>query len=149
MLGRWAASLRPGGQLAVQVPANIDHPSHHVSSELATEPWDAAAFGGEPPPDPVQSVHSGPRSTPCVLDRLGFEHQHVRLQVYGHHHLGSTADVVEWVKGTSLTRFRRVLDDETYASFEERYRQRLVAALGDHRPYFYAFKRILMWGQLP
>ena len=82
-----------------------------------------------------------------LLDRLGFEQQHVRLQVYGHH-LASTADVVEWVKGTSLTRFARVLDEATYARFLDQYRERLLAEVGDHRPYFYAFKRILMWGRV-
>ena len=43
-----------------------------------------------------------------LLHELGFAEQHVRLQVYAHV-LESTADVVEWTKGTSLTRFRRVL----------------------------------------
>ena len=66
-------------------------------------------------------------------------------QVYGHH-LVSTADVVEWLKGTSLTRFRARLDDETYARLLERFRTRLLAEMGHREPYFYAFKRILMWG---
>ena len=40
-------------------------------------------------------------SATCAPRRAGFSRQHVRLQVYGHHH-GATADVVEWVKGTNL-----------------------------------------------
>jgi hypothetical protein len=31
----------------------------------------------------------------------------------------------------------------------EDYRGRLLRALGDDRPYLYAFKRILLWGRLP
>ena len=83
-----------------------------------------------------------------LLDRLGFAEQHVRLQVYGHR-LASTAEVVEWVKGTSLTRFRARLDDTTYDRFVAAYRARLLAELGDRRPYFYPFKRILIWARAP
>ena len=67
-------------------------------------------------------------------------------EVYGHH-LASTADVVEWVKGTSLTRFKERLSPDLYEEFVDRYRQRLVAVLGDHRPFFYPFKRILFWAR--
>jgi trans-aconitate methyltransferase len=53
------------------------------------------------------------------------------------------------MKGTSLTRFRRVLDPSDYESLVEEYRRRLVLALPAGRPYLYAFKRILLWGRLP
>jgi trans-aconitate 2-methyltransferase len=140
VLARWARALRPGGQLAVQVPANADHPSHQVAASVF-----ASAFDGAPPPDPVRSVLA-PEHYAELLDQIGFAEQHVRLQVYGHH-LASTAEVVEWVKGTSLTRFRERLDDATFERFLGRYRERLLAELGDHQPYFYAFKRILIWGR--
>jgi len=81
-----------------------------------------------------------------LLYDLGFVEQSVRLQVYGHV-LDSTADVVEWTKGTSLTRFRRLLSAELFDQFVDRYRQRILEELGDRRPYFYAFKRILFWGR--
>jgi len=54
---------------------------------------------------------------------------------------------VEWTKGTSLTRFRPLLSPELFDAFVDRYRERLVSVLGDHKPYFYAFKRILFWAQ--
>src|SRR5439155_2281774 len=91
-LARWAAALRPGGQLAVQMPANADHPAHTLSAELATEPPFAAAFDGEPPPDPVRGVLP-PEDYAVLLEELGFARQHVRLQVYGHR-LASTTEVV-------------------------------------------------------
>lgn len=145
VLARWAAALAPGGQLAVQVPANADHPAHLLAAEVAAAPEFSAAFGGEPPADPVRSVLA-PEAYAELLDVLGFVDQHVRLQVYGHH-LASTAEVVEWLKGTSLTRFRARLDDEAYARLLDRFRTRLLAEIGDREPYFYAFKRILMWGR--
>jgi trans-aconitate 2-methyltransferase len=145
VLARWAGALRAGGQVAVQVPANVDHPAHRMAAAVAEE--FEGDFGGAPPRDPVENV-LGPGRYAEVLDELGFADQHVRLVVYGHH-LASTAEVVEWLKGSSLTRFRAALDDAAYAAFLARYRARLLAELGERQPYFYAFKRILMWGALP
>jgi trans-aconitate 2-methyltransferase len=135
LLGRLAEQLAPGGQLAIQVPYNFDHASHRVSSALRPDV-----------PDPVAANVLPPERYAELLHELGFTDQHVRLQVYGHL-LGSTADVVEWVKGTSLTRFKGVVDD--FDAFVAEYRDRLVAELGDSAPYFYAFKRILFWAKMP
>ncbi|MGO8685789.1 MAG: methyltransferase domain-containing protein [Candidatus Dormibacteria bacterium] len=143
VLERWRAALGEGGQLAVQVPANADHRSHAVLRELAAERLGPAA-----PVDPVAAHVLRPEEYAELLDALGFERQHVRLQVYAHR-LASAADVVEWMKGTSLTRFTRVLEPPEYSAFVEEYGRRLRRALGDARPYLYAFKRILMWGRLP
>jgi len=139
VLARWCAALTPGGELAVQVPANADHPSHTVARAVAAE------LLADPPADPVAENVLDPARYAEIFDRLGFAEQHVRLQVYGHR-LASTGDVVEWVKGTSLTRFKRVMTGAQYDEFLREYTARLVAVLGDHTPYFYAFKRILMWG---
>ena len=140
-LERWRGSLVAGGQLAVQVPANADHPSHGVLRELAAERLGPAA-----PADPVATNVLVPEAYATVLDGLGFTRQHVRLQVYLHR-LASAAEVVEWMKGTSLTRFRRALEPPAYEAFVEEYRSRLARALPAGRPYLYAFKRILIWGR--
>jgi trans-aconitate 2-methyltransferase len=147
VLRRWRSSLRPGGQLAVQVPANPDHPSHRISSQLGEEEPYLSVLGPGGAADPVLSVLPPDRYAE-VLDELGFVEQHVRLQVYGHH-LPSTAAVVDWVKGTSLTRFKAKLPAELFEQFVAEYRRRLLAELGEREPYFYAFKRILFWGRLP
>ena len=55
--------------------------------------------------------------------------------------------MVEWLKGTSLTRFRAGLDAAAYERFLAVYRARLLDEIGDRRPYFYAFKRILIWAR--
>jgi trans-aconitate 2-methyltransferase len=142
VLRRWTASLSPGGQLAVQMPANADHPSHQVSSRLAEE-W----LGTGAPDDPVERNVLPPERYAEVLYGLGFTEQHVRLQVYGHV-LTDTAEVVEWVKGTSLTRFKRAMGESLYERFLAEYRRRLLAELGEQSPFFYPFKRILLWGRL-
>lgn len=144
VLARWTAALRDTGQLAVQVPANADHPAHVLASEIAEEEPFRSAFGDVPPPDPVRRVLR-PEDYATILDELGYTEQHVRLQVYGHR-LPSTGEVVEWVRGTSLTRFASRLPDDLFGQYVDRYRHRLVETLGAHEPYFYPFKRILFWG---
>jgi len=136
VLGRWRAALRPNGQLAVQVPANADHPSHTVVGEV-TE-----ALGLDIEPDPVAVNVLRPEEYAGLLDDLGAVEQHVRLQVYVHH-LPSSGDVVEWVKGTTLTRVKRATDTEGFERFLDAYRTRLLEVIGDRAPYTYPFKRIL------
>lgn len=154
VLARWAASLRPGGQLAVQVPANADHLSHRVAADVAAEEPFQAAFGpAGPPPDAVARNVLAPEAYARLLWDLGLREQTVRLQVYPHL-LEGPEGVVEWVKGTTLTRFKARLAPEAFDAFLDAYRRRLLqrlAAEEDARagqPYMYAFKRILIWGRL-
>lgn len=148
VIARWASSLRPGGQLAIQVPANADHPSHLAAAEVAgTEPF-CSSLGDSPPPDPVASNVLAPERYAQVLHELGFERQHVRLQVYPHV-LASTHDVVEWTRGTSLTRFAAALPASTFDEFVESYRRALLDRIGIAAPYLYTFKRILLWAKGP
>ena len=142
VLGRWAGSLRPRGQVAIQVPANADHPAHLVAAEVAAE------LLTNPPPDAVAENVLAPEEYAAILDDLGCIRQLVRLQVYVHR-LDSTAEVVEWVKGTTLTRFKAPMGEEGWTRFVAAYRARLLAHLGERSPYTYFFKRILLWGRLP
>ncbi len=149
VLRRWTAGLKPGGQLAVQVPANAYMPSHTVADAVAhTEPF-LTAFGEQgPPTDPVADNVLEPEQYASLLYELGFVEQHVRLQVYPHV-LPSSRSVVDWVRGTTLTRFQRRLDAATFASFITAYELRLIETIGEHAPCFFPFRRILMWGRLP
>jgi trans-aconitate 2-methyltransferase len=140
LLARLARGLREGGQLAIQVPANHDHPSHRLARAIAAEePFRSA---GGLPESPVLS----PEAYALRLHELGFREQTVRLEVYGHE-LESREQVVEWVTGTTLTPLRARLDDVAWARFLDRYREALLPQLADTRPYFYTFKRLLFWGQ--
>jgi trans-aconitate 2-methyltransferase len=132
LLARLTRALRPHGQLAVQVPANFDHPSHVTATEVGAE------LGLAPHPTNVLA----PERYAGVLHRLGYAEQHVRLQVYAHR-LGSRDDVVEWVKGTLLTDYQRRLAPPAFEEFLRRYRDRLLARLDDTRPFLFTFKRIL------
>ena len=138
---RLTTMLAPGGELAVQMPANFDHPSHTVAAEVAREAPFAEALDGYVRECPVLS----PEAYAVLLDELGFDEQHVRLQVYGHT-LESSESVIEWVRGTLLTDYEARMSEARFSEFLERYRARLLTALGDARPYFYPFKRVLLWG---
>ena len=146
LLRRIAAGLRPGGQLAVQVPANTDHPSHAVAVAVAKEePF--LAHMSQAPPAAGEAVLT-PQRYAELLNEIGFCVQNVRLQVYGHQ-LASTATIVEWTKGTTLLRYQKLLSPELFDPFVDRYRQRLLEVVGERTPYFYTFKRILLWARLP
>jgi trans-aconitate 2-methyltransferase len=82
-----------------------------------------------------------------LLHRLGYDPQHVRLQVYLHVLPGPEA-VVDWVKGTLLTDYRRRLPEHLYDEFLARYSAALTAELPAGRPYAFTFKRVLIWGRL-
>ena len=143
LLARLTKALRPGGQLAVQVPANDDHPTHVVAAELARRSPFREAMQGYERRWPVLK----PEAYAALLHRLGYARQHVRLQVYGHL-LDARGGVIEWVKGTLLTDYEKRMQAALFAEFMQSYRERLFERLEDARPYFYPFKRILFWAQL-
>jgi trans-aconitate 2-methyltransferase len=136
--------LAPSGQLAVQVPANADAPTHRLSAELAAQPPFASALGGY-----VQRYGTlTPVAYGRLLHRLGFERQRVRLEVYGHL-LPSRDSVLEWVRGTHLTDYEERLPRDLFDRFLGLYRERLAKSLPDERPFYFPFQRILLWGKLP
>jgi trans-aconitate 2-methyltransferase len=148
VLGRWTDALAPFGQLAVQVPANADHASHLASVAVAGREPFRSALGASVPPDPVAAHVQPPEVYAAILHDLGYTAQHVRLQVYTHL-LDSTDQVVEWVRGSSLTRFTAVLPADLHAPFVDAYRRELHERIGRRAPFLYTFKRILMWGRRP
>ncbi|HEX6160267.1 MAG TPA: methyltransferase domain-containing protein [Thermoanaerobaculia bacterium] len=134
LLTRLTNFLQVNGQIAIQMPFNDDHPSHRIAASVAHD------FGIAPRHAPILPVEKYAE----LLHRLGYERQHVRLQVYGHL-LPSAGDVVEWVRGALLTDYEARLGDR-FEEFLKVYRERMQAALGDERPYFYTYKRNLLWG---
>jgi len=143
VIAQLARMLAPRGQLAIQVPANQDHPSHATIREVVSEP---------PFRDALDSYvrhfsNLTPDAYANLLDRLGFKQQHVRLQVFVHH-LADRADVVEWVRGSILTDYQKRLEPGMFDAFLERYRQKLMPLLEDRQPFLYTFQRILVWGSL-
>lgn len=138
LFARLCENLSPGGQLAIQMPANHDHLSHRLAAAIAAEsPFVEHLLGY------ARSTHVlALESYAELFNTLGFASQRVSMVVYGHP-MPSSRAVVEWVKGTLLLDYETRLPAEMFAAFLQRYTERLEAALGAG-PYFYAFKRTLL-----
>jgi trans-aconitate 2-methyltransferase len=140
LFARISAALDAKGQLAVQMPANWEQVSHVTAQRVAGEEPFREALDGF-----VHAVHVlAPEAYAVLLHRLGFREQQVRIQVYGHL-LDGADDVVEWVKGSLLTVYRARLSAPMYDGFVERYRSLLRSEIGEVRPYFFTFRRLLIW----
>jgi trans-aconitate 2-methyltransferase len=128
-----------GGQVAIQMPFNFDHPSHVIAARIANRLF------------PSIFREQAQRSTlPLeryaeILYKSGFETQVARIEIYGHS-MESGYDVIEWTKGTLLTGYHSKLNETQFAHFLSLYKSELIAEIGEG-PYFYAFKRALLWGK--
>lgn len=142
LLERMLEAMRPGSQIAVQVPRNEGHASHRLAAAVASSSPFRELLGGYVRRSEVLSLERYAE----LLHAHGFKEQVCLEKVYGHE-LDGTAQVVEWVRGTLLTAYLSRLDSTAQAAFVEAYRERLVAELGDRRPFFYPFRRLLFWGQ--
>src|SRR5437773_2194992 len=80
-----------GGQLAVHLYAQFEHPSLQIAVQVANESPFREAVRGYTRQIPVLT----PPAYATVLHRLGFTSQLVRLQIYGHL-LANRGEVVEW-----------------------------------------------------
>jgi trans-aconitate 2-methyltransferase len=139
---RLASALAPAGQLAIQVPAMHDAPSHAVAAALIQEEPFRSASGARERPWPVLT----PEAYCRLLFRLGFPAPAVRLIVYPHV-LEDPEAVVEWMKGTLLAEYSRHMPADVFERFTEEYRRRLLPTIDTARPFVFPFKRILMWGR--
>ena len=94
---RLMGELIPGGTIAVQMPDNLDEPSHASMRELAQDPRFSQYF-------PNGGVRRAALPAPSVyLDRL--EAKSIRIDVWHtiyYHRLANAEAIVEWVKGTGL-----------------------------------------------
>lgn len=144
LLERLVGLLAPGGQLAIQVPANHDYPTHVAGTEVAQAPPFRDALSGYVMRSGVLEPVEYARHLHC----LGLEDTEVRLRVYAHE-LPDRGAVLEWVKGAYLTAYQQRLPKRLWESFLGRYQERLYLMLKDERPFFYPFKRILLWGTKP
>ncbi|WP_221089044.1 methyltransferase domain-containing protein [Deinococcus aquaedulcis] len=147
LLPRLWSHLNPGGVLAVQVPANHDHPSHRLLSETAAD--FAAALGGY---TRFGTAHgASPVLSPAAyaehLDALGAQDITALSKVYPVV-LDGAEGLIAWTRGTALVPYLSRLDDATGARFLAAYRARLQAAYPGERLY-YAFTRVLFVASKP
>ncbi len=134
--------VRPGGQLAVQLPANHDHPSQVLIRHIASEEPFRSALGGWSRQSPVLPVEQYAE----LLHEHGGRDLTVLLKVYPHV-LANADAIADWATGTVLVPyFERLGELREY--FMRRYREEL-RALWPESPVFYGFRRILFTATKP
>jgi trans-aconitate 2-methyltransferase len=135
--------LAPGGQLAVQVPANFAHPTHRLIEEVAEEEPFRQGFNGYRKDFPVLSISEYAE----LLNRIGATDLTVMAKIYSHY-LENSDGLAEWMAGTALVPYLENLPPELHAGFMDRYRQRLREVFPGS-PVFFGFERILFAANKP
>lgn len=138
LLPQLIGRLRPGGQLAVQVPAQPHNATNVLLNELAAEEPFATAMGGYR----GRSAVLEPETYAQLLVEQGGRDLTVYEKIYPLV-LPAAANVLEWVAGTALLPFTERLTGSLQAEFVAEYGWRLQARF-PRTPVFYPFKRILM-----
>jgi len=128
--------LKPGGQLAVQVPSNHHHISHQIYRQTAEEDMFKFILQGYQRIPPVLHIDDYAR----ILFNCGAEEINVFEKIYPHV-LENADAIVEWISGTALVPyFERI--GEYREQFVNSIRDKMRAAMPDS-PVFYPFRRIL------
>ncbi len=137
LVPRLLSLVRPGGQLAVQLPSNHTHPTHTLITEVAAEEPYHSALGGWNRQTPVLSINEYAE----LLYESGGSEITVFEKVYPS--LLDDADALaEWTRGTTLVPYLERLPEQLNEPFMERYKERL-RALHPPGPVFYPFRRTL------
>jgi len=134
--------LKPGGQLAVQMPSNHNHISHQIYRDTASEEMFKFILNGFQRYAPVLPIDDYAR----ILFKCGAEDIIVFEKIYPHV-LENADAVVEWITGTALVPyFERI--GKYKEEFLNSIREKMNAAMPDS-PVFYPFRRILISARKP
>jgi SAM-dependent methyltransferase len=143
VLARWSRCWRPAGSSPCRCRPTSATPPTSPPGEVAHEPRSSMRWAATSRPTPsTRSLR--PRPTPPCWTSSASAVSTCACR--------STAT-------TSVDRGRGRVDEGhephplphpdgpgLFEAFVDRYRQRVLDVLGDHAPYFYAFRRILLWG---
>jgi trans-aconitate 2-methyltransferase len=120
---RLVDALAPGGSLAVQMPDNLDEPSHRLMRETAAEPaWRdllASAAAARTRLPPAAEYYN-------LLWRAGSRVDIWRTTYY--HPLADIPAIVDWLSSTGLRPFLAPLSQTQRSDYLTSYRARLAEA---------------------
>ena len=121
LLPRLFSCLAPRGVLAVQMPDNLEQPSHRLMREVAAAgPW-ASALGD------AASIRAPILSVEQYYDALAPTAHEVDVwRITYQHRMTSAAGIVEWLRATGLRPFLEPLNAEQRAGFLAEYERRLA-----------------------
>jgi trans-aconitate 2-methyltransferase len=119
---RLIGKLATGGQLAVQMPDNLDEPAHTLMLEAAQDgPWRDKLEG-------AARTQRFDAQWYFTLLKPHCAHVDVWRTVYHHVLDGGIDAVIEWFKGSALRPFLARLDPHEQDAFLARYREKLQRA---------------------
>lgn len=134
--------LKPGGQIAVQVPSNHNHISHQIIREVASQEPFRTILGGFLRYAPVLAIDQYAQ----LLFDCGAENIVIFEKVYAHILENSDA-VVEWISGTACVPYFEKLGEHKH-NFVSAIRKKMHDALPGS-PVFYPFRRTLFSARRP
>lgn len=122
---RLAAQLAPGGVLAVQMPDNLDEPSHRLMRETAADPRFASHIGDA---DKLRSRILPVRAYYDLLVQApGITDVDVWHTVY-YHRMADAAAIVQWLRATGLKVFVEALPADLQPLYLAEYERRIAEA---------------------
>ena len=123
VLGRLLATLPKGGVLALQMPDNLDEPSHAAMRATAAQgPWATKLEVPGRVREPLPSPAAYYAALKPQASRVDIWHT-----IYNHP-LDGADGIVEWVKGTGLRPYIDPLDENERKAFLAQYRERIAKA---------------------
>ncbi|GJM15426.1 MAG: trans-aconitate 2-methyltransferase [Thermodesulfobacteriota bacterium] len=143
LIPRLVSLLNPGGQIAIQLPANHNHPTQQLIAETAGE-------------DPYKNALNNWRRKWSVLSILeysellydsGVEDINVFEKIYPHI-LDDVNVIIEWLSGTALLPYFECLPEDLHHDFINSYRKKLQD-LYTKKPVFFPYQRIFFSAKLP
>ncbi len=135
--------LKPGGQIAIQLPANHKHPTQTIIAELAREEPYSSALGGWGRNWSVLSIGEYAE----LLYESGARDINVFEKIYPHI-LENIEAVIDWLSGTAMLPYFERLPKELHEDFLNSYQKRL-RDLYPKEPVFYPYQRIFFSARLP
>jgi trans-aconitate 2-methyltransferase len=144
LLMRCFRALRPGGSLAVQMPANERETAQATIHALANEaPWQASLGAIRTPSDATVRT---PPEYQTMLAEIGFVDIDCHYQVF-RHPMEGPAEVVEWSRATTLRPYLEALPADRHEDFIAALTRRLEHGYGTRGPLVFEFRRLFLWAR--
>jgi trans-aconitate 2-methyltransferase len=120
---RLFSALAAGGVLAVQMPDNLNEPTHRLMREVASVgPWASVLGDAARARAPIAPADR-------YYDLLASQAQTVDIWRTTYHHVvASAADIVDWLRATGLRPFIDPLSHEQRVAFLAEYERRIAEA---------------------
>ncbi|MGE8065644.1 trans-aconitate 2-methyltransferase [Pseudomonas sp. NPDC089569] len=124
LLPSLVSKLAPGGSLAIQMPDNLNQPSHRLMREVAAQgPWAARLLGAA-----TQRTEMADAGTYYSMLKPHCRRVDVWRTTYHHPLAGGASAVVEWFKGSGLRPFLQPLDEAERAQYLKQYQAAIEQA---------------------